>query len=31
MNALINGITYFDEIVAYFKENFDVLAPVYVE
>lgn len=31
MNALINGITYFDEVIQYFKDNFDVLAPHYVK
>jgi|TARA_B110001450_G_scaffold202383_1_gene191605 hypothetical protein len=29
--ALINGITYFEEIVAYFKLEFDTVAPEYVK
>ena len=31
MNALINGITYFDEIIQFFKDEYDALAPVYVK
>lgn len=31
MKALINGITYFDELIAFFKDNYDVLAPIYVK
>jgi hypothetical protein len=31
MNALMNGITYFDELVQYFKDNYDVLAPEYIK
>jgi hypothetical protein len=30
MNALVNGITFFDELIEYFKINFDILAPIYV-
>lgn len=31
MNALMNGITYFDELIQYFKDNYDVLAPEYIK
>jgi hypothetical protein len=30
-NALINGITYFEEIVQYFKDEYDTVAPEYVK
>jgi len=31
MKACINGVTYFDEIISYFKTNYAVLAPVFVK
>ena len=31
MDAIINGVTFFDEAISYFKENFDQLAPHYVK
>ena len=31
MNAICNGVTYFDEAVQFFNDNYDVLAPVYVK
>ena len=31
MNAICLGVTYFDEIRAFFLENYDVLAPVFVK
>jgi hypothetical protein len=29
--ALVNGITYFEEIVQFFKDEFDAVAPEYVK
>jgi len=31
MRAIHNGVTYFDEAVSYFVENYAVLAPLYVK
>ena len=31
MQAIYNGVTYFDDAVSYFVENYAVLAPVYVK
>lgn len=31
MNAIFNGVTYFDEATEFFVENFNVLAPIYVK
>lgn len=31
MQAIYNGVTYFDEAISYFEENYAVLAPVYVK
>lgn len=31
MEAIINGVTFFDEAISYFKANYDELAPHYVK
>ena len=31
MNAICLGVTYFDEIRSFFKDNYDVLAPIFVK
>jgi len=31
MDGIIRGVTYFDEAITFFKENYDVLAPLYVK
>ena len=31
MRAIFNGVTYFDEAVSFFEENYSVLAPLYVK
>jgi hypothetical protein len=30
VKAVIRGVTFFDEMHAYFKENYKLLAPVYI-
>ena len=29
-NGLMNGVSFFDEATAYFNDNYDVLAPIFV-
>jgi hypothetical protein len=31
MDAIINGVTFFDDAIAFFKDNYDALAPHYVQ
>lgn len=31
LEAITSGVTYFDEAVKYFKEHYDLLAPIYVK
>lgn len=31
MQAIFNGVTYFDEAVSFFVDNYSVLAPIYVK
>ena len=31
MNAIYNGVTYFDDAVKFFEENYAVLVPLYVK
>lgn len=31
MTAIFNGVTYFDEVLAFFVDNYSVLAPIYVK
>jgi hypothetical protein len=31
INAIIRGVTYFDEAIKFFKDNYDVLASIYIK
>jgi hypothetical protein len=31
INAIIRGVTYFDEAIRFFKDNYDVLASIYIK
>lgn len=31
INAIIRGVTYFDEAIKIFRDNYDIFAPIYIK